>query len=114
MGYILYTVNEDYDKLETGTKAKSINDQSIYSPISVRKVSEFAVTVEFDAAHNNFHTASGRYRPFAELLHADGLSVRSNQAPFAANSFRGVDLVVSEDGGSAEPGRGRKRGRRRS
>ena len=51
MGYniVQYTVNEDYDKLETGTKAKSINDQSIYSPISVRKVSEFVGFLLFPA-----------------------------------------------------------------
>ena len=33
--------------------------------------------VRIDAAHNNFHTANGRYRPFAQVLRADGFRVES-------------------------------------
>src|SRR4051812_3176719 len=33
--------------------------------------------VAIDEAHHNFHTAEGRYKPFAELLRQDGYQVRS-------------------------------------
>src|SRR5579871_1259318 len=36
--------------------------------------------VWIDEAHHNFHTAGGRYRPFARLLEADGFQVRANRA----------------------------------
>src|SRR4051812_37421737 len=31
--------------------------------------------VLFDEAHNNFHTASGRYKPFADLITNDGFQI---------------------------------------
>ena len=39
-------------------------------------------TVLIDGAHNNFHTAEGRYNPFAELLSKDGFRV----TPFETSS----------------------------
>ena len=47
-----------------------------------------------DAAHHNFHTADGRYKPFAALLERDGYRVDSNTAPFSAETLRGVDILV--------------------
>ena len=38
--------------------------------------------VLIDGAHNNFHTAEGRYKPFAELLGKDGYRV----TPFETSS----------------------------
>jgi hypothetical protein len=38
--------------------------------------------VLIDEAHRNFHTASGRYKPFAELLRADGYAVSANRSSF--------------------------------
>ncbi len=35
-----------------------------------------------DEAHNNFHTADGRYKPFADLLKNDGYTVRPNKEKF--------------------------------
>src|SRR5262249_186862 len=39
--------------------------------------------VAIDEAHANFHTAEGRYKPFADLLAADGYRVVRGQKPFA-------------------------------
>ena len=50
--------------------------------------------VAIDAAHNNFHTASGRYRPFANLLQADGLTFTSTSAPISQAFLRRIDLLV--------------------
>lgn len=51
-------------------------------------------TVAIDEAHHNFHTAGGRYRPFAELLRNDGFRVRRHTQPFSPGSLAGVDVLV--------------------
>ena len=50
-----------------------------------------------DEAHRNFHTASGRYEPFADLLQNDGYIVSSNQQPFSAEMLKNVDVLVIAD-----------------
>lgn len=50
--------------------------------------------VLFDEAHYNFHTAGGRYKPFAELITADGYQVISNKAKFSKTSLQGYDILV--------------------
>src|SRR5262249_18570528 len=50
--------------------------------------------VVIDAAHQNFHTASGRYEPFAQLLSHDGYRVSSGTGRFTAESLRGWDVLV--------------------
>jgi hypothetical protein len=52
--------------------------------------------VLIDEAHRNFHTATGRYRPFATLIQNDGYRVNSNREKFTAASLEpGVILVIS-------------------
>ncbi|HEX5724209.1 MAG TPA: hypothetical protein VFX98_02015, partial [Longimicrobiaceae bacterium] len=50
--------------------------------------------VLFDEAHLNFHTASGRYKPFVDLVTADGYRVTPNAAPFSAATLAGHDVLV--------------------
>jgi hypothetical protein len=50
--------------------------------------------VAIDEAHHNFHTAEGRYRPFAELLRRDGYRVNALGQPFSAGSLQAVDVLV--------------------
>ena len=50
--------------------------------------------VVIDEAHNNFHTATGRYLPFANLLRSDGLRVSAGTAPFTARSLRDIGILV--------------------
>ena len=38
--------------------------------------------VLFDEAHNNFHTTTGRYKPFADLIVSDGYHIVRNRKPF--------------------------------
>lgn len=47
-----------------------------------------------DAAHNNYHTADGRYRPFAELLRGDGYVVESFDEVFTRDSLESCALLV--------------------
>src|SRR5262249_44081584 len=50
--------------------------------------------VTVDEAHHNFHTVGGRYRPFANLLAADGFTLRSGRAPLSATSLQGTSVLV--------------------
>ena len=47
-----------------------------------------------DEAHFNFHTAGGRYKPFAELLRRDGYVVEPSRLKFSRASLRGGRVLV--------------------
>jgi hypothetical protein len=51
-------------------------------------------TVAIDEAHKNFHTAGGQYRPFADLLRADGYTVIGSTRRFEPGAFAGIDVLV--------------------
>ncbi len=48
----------------------------------------------FDEAHYNYHTASGRYKPFVNLMANDGFKVIPGQVPFTNQSLAQVNVVV--------------------
>ncbi|GEM_PF-442532 len=50
--------------------------------------------VLIDEAHFNFHTATGRYLPFATLLRRDGYLVMASAARFTAESLRPAKVLV--------------------
>jgi len=50
-----------------------------------------------DEAHREAYTATGRYRPFAELLTRDGYRVKPNRAPFQKESLAAADVLVIAD-----------------
>ncbi len=50
--------------------------------------------VVIDEAHNNFHSASGRYRPFAQLIGNDGYRVLPGAGAFTPEHLRGGDVLV--------------------
>lgn len=50
--------------------------------------------VAVDAAHSNFHTADGNYRPFVELLKNDGYRVVSLDRQFDSQALAEVDVLV--------------------
>ncbi|HUJ42077.1 MAG TPA: hypothetical protein VLW52_00595 [Opitutaceae bacterium] len=50
--------------------------------------------VAIDEAHHNYHTATGRYEPFAALLRRDGYRVDGLAMPFSPESLSGVDVLV--------------------
>jgi len=58
--------------------------------------------VLFDEAHNNFHTAGGRYKPFADLIFSDGYQVVSNRKPFAKESLQTFKILVIANALGAE------------
>jgi hypothetical protein len=50
--------------------------------------------VLFDEAHNNFHTASGRYKPFVDLISNDGYQVVPNKQKFATETLKEFQVLV--------------------
>jgi hypothetical protein len=50
--------------------------------------------VSFDEAHNNFHTTSGRYKPFADLLTNDGYRIVVNRQPFTKKTLDTFKILV--------------------
>jgi hypothetical protein len=50
--------------------------------------------IAIDEAHNNFHTATGRYQPFAELLRRDGYRVQAIRESFTRETLRTVEILV--------------------
>jgi hypothetical protein len=58
--------------------------------------------VLFDEAHFNFHTTTGRYKPFADLIGNDGYSVTPNRVKFTKESLSGFDVLVIANAGAAQ------------
>lgn len=50
--------------------------------------------VLLDEAHFNFHTASGRYQTFADLLRRDGYVVNASKEKFSKNSLKTGKILV--------------------
>lgn len=50
--------------------------------------------VLFDEAHHNIHTASGLYKPLADLLTADGYRVVPNTQKFTLQLLNGYEILV--------------------
>src|SRR5688572_13993870 len=58
-------------------------------------------SVVIDEAHNNFHTAAGRYKPFADLLRSDGYTVKAGIAPVTEKVLAGHDVYVISNAGKS-------------
>jgi hypothetical protein len=58
--------------------------------------------VLFDEAHNNFHTASGRFKPFAELIANDGYQVIPNREKFTRDMLQNADILLIANALGAE------------
>lgn len=59
--------------------------------------------VLFDEAHHNVHTASGRYKPFVDLIEPVGYAVTPNTAPLTTEALQGYDLLVIASARSGGP-----------
>jgi hypothetical protein len=58
--------------------------------------------VLIDEAHQNFHTASGRYKPFASLIRNDGYIVSPNKDKFTKKVLETCDILVIANAMGAE------------
>ena len=81
--------------------------QQVADPNFDAKVAHPAYTkngpkVLFDEAHKNFHTAGGRYKPFADLVTNDGYQITPNKEKFSAATLKGFDVLVISNALGAE------------
>jgi hypothetical protein len=58
--------------------------------------------VLFDEGHNNFHTTTGRYKPFVDLIFSDGYQVAPNRKPFSKESLKSFKILVIANAIGAE------------
>jgi hypothetical protein len=67
-----------------------------YTPLLPRQAYESGKgpRVVIDEAHHDYHTAGGRYQPFAGLLRRDGYRVDGLDQPLSADSLNGVEVLV--------------------
>jgi hypothetical protein len=56
----------------------------------------------FDEAHNNFHTAAGRYKPFSDLVRQDGYLLTSNKEKLSRQLLKNFDVLVIANALGAE------------
>ena len=57
----------------------------------------------FDEAHHNFHTSTGRYKPFTDVLIKDGYIITANKQKITPEVLNGYDLFVCSNAFSSEP-----------
>jgi len=75
--------------------SQQVADASFNPPIASPEYAEGeGPLVLVDAAHNNFHTADGRYGAFARLLRRDGYVVESNEQPFSGAVLARASVLV--------------------
>lgn len=75
--------------------AQQVADTAFHYPIAHPAYGAGAgPVVAIDEAHYNFHTASGRYLPFARLLERDGCVVRPWTGRFTSEGLRAVRVLV--------------------
>ena len=73
---------------------QQIDDPDFKPAVVNPAYSQNGPTVAIDEGHSNFHTVTGRYRPFAALLESDGYRVRGLSRPFDTGAFAGIDILV--------------------
>lgn len=75
--------------------AQQVADSAYHPTIEKRAFSIRAgPLILVDESHNNFHTASGRYLPFAQLLRRDGYEVEGFKGQFTPEMLQGVRILV--------------------
>lgn len=79
---------------ETGLQAQQMADPHFETKVAHPAYAESHPKVLIDEAHANFHTAEGRYKPFADLLRSDGYEVIRGTKKFDKGSLDGISVLV--------------------
>ena len=74
--------------------AQQVSDPDFNASVENPAYTRQGPTVAIDEAHGNFHTADGRYKPFADLLRSDGYKVVAFTSTCDARSLEGIDVLV--------------------
>lgn len=82
--------------------AQQVADPNFDARIAHPAYAKNGPRVLFDEAHNNFHTAGGRYKPFADLITNDGYQITPNKEKFSAATLKGFEILVISNALGAE------------
>jgi hypothetical protein len=77
-----------------GSIAQQIPDPNFDATVAHPAYARKHPRILFDEAHNNFHTAGGRYKAFADLVTNDGYQVVPNTRKFSAETLAGNDILI--------------------
>jgi S1-C subfamily serine protease len=80
--------------IRTGAIAQQFADPQFDAKVDRPAFTDRHPLVLLDEAHNNFHTAGGRYKPFADLVKNDGYAVSPNAKKFTAEALKGCAILV--------------------
>src|SRR6187549_2198875 len=81
--------------LAVGALGQQVPDTAFAPPIPNPMYKSGKGPIVFlDEAHFNFHTADGRYQPFAALLRRDGYDVRASKLAFSKASLNEAKILV--------------------
>jgi hypothetical protein len=76
-------------------RAQQVPDTNFKPPIAAPAYADGkGPVVLIDEAHDNFHTAGGRYQTFADLLRRDGYLVQPSKAKFGKETLRAAKILV--------------------
>ncbi len=78
----------------TAAAQEQVVDDDFKAAVDVPAYRQGGPTVAVDEAHANFHTATGQYRPFADLLRNDGYAVGPFRDRFTPKTLARVDVLV--------------------
>jgi hypothetical protein len=79
----------------SASDAQQVADNDYSPPAFVPKYSNGTGSViVIDEAHNNYHTATGRYAPFAKILSSDGYKIIRGTKSFNKNDLEKAKILV--------------------
>lgn len=77
------------------TSGQQVSDTAFKPPIANPAYTQGqGPVILLDEAHFNFHTADGRYQPFADLLRRDGYVVKASGSQFSKASLKSGHILV--------------------
>lgn len=82
--------------------AQQVADPEFKAIVEHPAYSKGGPRVAFDEGHNNFHTTTGRYKPFADLITEDGYYVVPSRKPFTRESLATFKVLVIANALGAE------------
>src|SRR3984893_10093978 len=77
----------------TAAIAQQIADPNFDAKVAHPAYAKNGPKVLFGEAHNNFHTTTGRYKPFADLITNDGYQIAPKKHTLAAETLKGYDIL---------------------
>lgn len=88
--------------LSCATFAQQISDPNFNPHVEHPAYTKNFPRVLFDEAHNNFHTTTGRYKPFVDLMFSDGYQIAANRKPFTKESLQSYKILIIANAIGAE------------